>query len=92
MKEIETYNPIVLLPSPPKPPLSVGAVDVAPKPVNPVPAGLLKVLVWPNVPNADPPAGVNVPNPLNPVVADDAGAPNVAPKPGAGFCAPNNPP
>lgn len=38
-----------------------------------------------------PPAGVNVPRPLNPVAADDAGAPNVDPKPVFGFC-PNNPP
>lgn len=50
-----TYNPNVLVPRPPKPPpLNVGAVDVPPKPVNPVPAGLLKVLVCPKVPKAEP--------------------------------------
>lgn len=38
-----------------------------------------------------PPAGVNVPNPLNPVVVDDAGAPNDEPNPVVCFC-PNKPP
>lgn len=89
---VQTYNPIVLDPSPPKPPPpKVGAVDGVPNPVNPVPAGLLNVLDGPNVPNAEPPAGVNVPNPLKPVVADEVGAPNVDPKPVVGF-APNKPP
>lgn len=88
----QTHNPIVLDPSPPKPPPpKVGAVDVVPNPVNPVPAGLLNVFDAPNVPNAEPPAGVNVPKPLKPVAADDAGAPKLDPKPVFGFC-PNKPP
>lgn len=41
-------------PRPPKPPVRDGAVDVVPKPVNPVAAGLLNVLVCPNVPKPAP--------------------------------------